>query len=355
MTSRFGNLFLVDLIKVIAAQLIILHHLAFYGPMSDLAAPLAPDLMAWLSEYGRMAVQAFLVVGGFLAARSLAPDGAATFTNLLTVARKRYQRLLPPLIAALLMCIVCSAVARAWMTHDSIPAAPTWLQVAAHLALLQDILGIDALSAGVWYVAIDFQLYVLLAGLLWLGRRIGGSPLFAPRMTLLLVIASLYNFNLEQGWDSWALYFAGAYGLGALAYWSLREQDWMERLAVLIVVTGIALEVEFRERIAVALAVAVLLIVAMRPRVLTIAGRVARTRLGHAITWLSVRSYPVFLVHFAVCLLVNALFVRLDIDAPLLNLAGMGLAWLASNAAGAALHAALAWLPRRRAAHVEAT
>ena len=33
--------------------------------MSDIAQPLAPDLMAWLYDYARMAVQIFLVLGGY--------------------------------------------------------------------------------------------------------------------------------------------------------------------------------------------------------------------------------------------------------------------------------------------------
>ena len=34
-----------------------------------------------------------------------------------------------------------------------------------------------------------------------------------------LVAASLYGFNRLQGWDAWAPYFFGAYGLGVLAHW----------------------------------------------------------------------------------------------------------------------------------------
>ena len=64
-------------LKAGAAQLIVLHHLAFYGPMSDVAHPAMPDLLDWLYEYARMAVQIFLVIGGFLAAASLAPMGLA--------------------------------------------------------------------------------------------------------------------------------------------------------------------------------------------------------------------------------------------------------------------------------------
>ena len=56
--------------------------------MSDIAQPLAPDLMAWLYDYARMAVQIFLVLGGYLAAASLAPEGVARFDS----ARQRMPR-----------------------------------------------------------------------------------------------------------------------------------------------------------------------------------------------------------------------------------------------------------------------
>ena len=56
-------------------MVIVLHHLAFYGPMSDHAAPLMPGLIHWLADPARMVVQVFLVVGGYLAALSLAPEG----------------------------------------------------------------------------------------------------------------------------------------------------------------------------------------------------------------------------------------------------------------------------------------
>ena len=62
-TARAGS---VDLLKAVASQLIVLHHLAFYGPMAHQARPLAPALFDWLAGPARMAVQVFLVTGGFL-------------------------------------------------------------------------------------------------------------------------------------------------------------------------------------------------------------------------------------------------------------------------------------------------
>ncbi|NBO77933.1 MAG: acyltransferase, partial [Betaproteobacteria bacterium] len=53
----------VDLLKALACSLIVLHHLAFYGPMSDHADDLFPGIFDWLSQHGRLAVQVFLVLG----------------------------------------------------------------------------------------------------------------------------------------------------------------------------------------------------------------------------------------------------------------------------------------------------
>jgi peptidoglycan/LPS O-acetylase OafA/YrhL len=63
------RLIYIDLLKALACSLIVLHHLAFYCPMADYVRSMAPTLMDGLADYGRIAVQVFLVMGGFLAAR----------------------------------------------------------------------------------------------------------------------------------------------------------------------------------------------------------------------------------------------------------------------------------------------
>jgi len=54
--ANCSRLPLIDALKAIASQLIVIHHLAFYGPMSDYALPLAPKLIPWLYDYARIAV-----------------------------------------------------------------------------------------------------------------------------------------------------------------------------------------------------------------------------------------------------------------------------------------------------------
>jgi len=77
-----GRSFLLDLLKALACLLIVLHHLAFYGPMSDVVFLDWPRLINELYDHGRLAVQVFLVCSGFLTAASLQKSKAWTGVRL---------------------------------------------------------------------------------------------------------------------------------------------------------------------------------------------------------------------------------------------------------------------------------
>lgn len=331
--SSAGRMALIDALKAIGSQFIVLHHLAFYGPMSDWTKALLPDLIDWLSRDARMAVQVFLVVGGFLAARSLAPRGVLLAPQPLMLLRKRYLRTAAPYLAALLFSLVCTEFARHWMEHDSLPERAQLGQFLAHALLLHGVLGFDSISAGVWYVAIDFQLFALLLGLLWVARALKGRLALSATLLLLGVIWSLYGFNLDPDWDNWAVYFLGSYGLGVLTYWAaqprhgIRGVVWL--LLFTLLVTG-ALAVEFRERIALALMVALLLGAAQQGQWLN------RWPQGRLWAYFGRISYSVFLLNFPVALVVNAIFTHFAPANPWVQTAGVLLAWAACNLAGAA-------------------
>ncbi|NSX15507.1 acyltransferase [Cupriavidus taiwanensis] len=338
MSPRPSRLPCIDALKAVSSQLIVLHHLAFYGPMSDTAYRLAPGLVDWLYDYARIAVQVFLVVSGFLAARSLAPHGRLeTRQHPLSMLWRRYQKLVVPFAAALVLSMAGAAVARHWMAHDSIPASPTPGQFLAHLTLLHDILDVDALSAGVWYVAIDLQLFALLLGTLWAARAVSrGSARAGVAVSIGLValaaVASLFWFNRDAAWDVWAVYFFGAYGMGTLAYWASAPGRPLLPLLLIGAVALAALVLDFRLRIAVALATALLLALARRGEWLE---RWPRARV---VGYFGRISYSVFLVHFPVCLVVNALVSHLAPGQPVLNALGMAAAWALSNVAGAVFY-----------------
>lgn len=331
--TQFG---LINVLKGGAAQLIVLHHLAFYGPMADHARALLPALFDWLAGDARIAVQLFLVIGGFLAAKSLAPTGLAGTGNPLGTIWRRYAKLAPPFVVATLLAAAASCVASLWMTHDSISAAPTLSQLSAHVLLLHSVLGYESLSAGAWYVAIDFQLYAGTVLLLWLCGRFSGGvdrPWLAPAVVVTAVVSSLFYFNRDANWDVWAPYFFGSYGLGMLAWWAGDPARRPRAVALLLLMMAVpalaALMLDFRSRIAVALSVACVLMLVGRVRM--------RPAAGWAVAnWLGKNSYSIFLVHFPVCLVVNAVFVRFVPVQAAWQGGGIVLAWAASLAAGAA-------------------
>jgi peptidoglycan/LPS O-acetylase OafA/YrhL len=322
---------LIDALKALASQLIVLHHLAFYGPMADAVRPWAQPLVDALSEHGRLAVQVFLVVAGFLAVRGLAPAGAPAAIGPLALVRRRWVRLAGPYLAALALAVTAAALGRALTDHDTVPDAPTLVQVLANVAMLQDIVGQEALSAGIWYVAIDLQLYAMLVALVWLAHR-SRVPGALPALVVGLGAASLLGFNRDAQWDAWGPYFFGSYALGALAAWAGPGRAGRAATVAIVVLGATALMLDFRTRIAVALATALLLAWAM-PR-----GLGARRLASPVIEWLGRISYSVFLVHYPLCVLVWAVAARWFPDAPLPAALALAVAFVGSTVAGALFH-----------------
>ena len=74
MSQSSNRMPLIDALKAIASQLIVLHHLAAYGPLTEAVQQVAQKPIDWLYDYARIAVQVFLVIGGFLAARGFSAD-----------------------------------------------------------------------------------------------------------------------------------------------------------------------------------------------------------------------------------------------------------------------------------------
>ncbi|MBA3595246.1 MAG: acyltransferase [Polaromonas sp.] len=315
----------IDALKALACMLIVWHHLAFYGPMSDVVQTAAPRLISWLYDYGRMAVQVFLVVGGFLAAAALASlqmDKPARPGQLIL---RRYRRLALPLVVAVIICVAVAAVVRPWFAHPSVPEAPGLWQLVAHVFFLQDLVGQEALSAGLWYVAIDFQLFVISVCLFtWVPKQ------WQRWTVLVLAAASLLVFNRHAGLDATALYFFGSYALGMMAWWASRSPRPVWWLLAIAVMGGVALALDFRGRLAVAMVVAIAL-VWLQPGRWTALQAPWLQQLGQI-------SYSVFLIHFPVCLLVNALVSHVWPAQLLPNALGMLAAFVLSLLAGKALY-----------------
>ncbi len=304
-----GRSFLPDALKAAACILIVLHHLAFYGPMSDVVVQAWPDLIDALYDHGRLAVQVFLVCSGFLMAATLSKACVWDWTETARMAWWRYLRLMIPLLAALSVTVLLSEYLRDDHDLPHLSDTPDWHSALAHLLLVQHVLDIEALSAGIWYVAIDFQLYLItLLTVLCasqIARRFPTLQLDAVRWQLWLglSLASLVVWNLNDDLDNYGVYFFGSYGMGLLASRArqshVAKSDW----AVLLGLGVLALWVDPRWRIVTAWACAMLLMGAPQR---WFSGDFLPLWFHRLVQWLSKVSYSVFLIHYAVILGVSA-------------------------------------------------
>jgi peptidoglycan/LPS O-acetylase OafA/YrhL len=316
----------VDVLKVIAAQFIVWHHFSAYGPMADTMTLMWPQLMEWLYRYARLAVQVFLVVGGYLAAQSVLHQSVQH--PLIHIA-KRYLRLVPFYVLALALISIAVAVSRDTIHASWLPSEPSVWQFLAHSFLAHDILGFEALSSGAWYVAVDFQLYALLI-LLCHGLQTPTHRRLSMAIAVLCV-ASMWQFNRVDELDIWAIYFFAAYGLGVLAAWAKRSAfDTRVFWLTALLAVG-ALWVEYRTRLSLALVTAVWLVI--KPK-----GMVHWTPMKRVLHRLSNSAYVLFLTHFGLIVLFSDMWNKSHFYDPHMALALSGFAWLCCVGVGLFLH-----------------
>ncbi|HET6424426.1 MAG TPA: acyltransferase [Planctomycetaceae bacterium] len=343
----------LDGLRALSAHAIVWHHIAFYGPLSDIAYPLMPTLIELLAEYGRMAVQIFLVMGGFVAAQGLSRTVPATLREMTQQAVKRYWRLAWPYLFVIGVAILANAAASRFMTHESIAAPPTLPQVVAHVFFLQTLLGYESLSSGFWYLAIDLQLslFTLIACTLigFIARRWGRedrTQTWAMALFLPLAVASLFWWNRDADHDIWAGYYFGSYFIGLTTGWSLTGRISYRWFAVMFAVVMLSLASDFRTRPALALATGMIIAIA------GVTGGLERWLRSPFMAYWGKLSYSLFLIHFPVCLVMNAVLGQLFADHPVLAAVGMVLAWLTSCAAAVVFHHLVeethSWRPVRK-------
>ena len=209
-----------------------------------------------------------------------------------------------------------------------------------HLFFAQDLLGVPALTAGAWYMAIDLQLYALLALLCVLAAGVASgraARYMAMGLVLCLGLSSLLLFNRDHELEVWGIYFFGSYSLGIAAHWvsrlsGLRKRVW---LFVMMMVCATALLVEWRSRIAVTTVTACVLVWfgAYRTH--------AKNWLVSLIAYLSRISFPLFVLHYPMLMLVGAIVGANWDDDPAANMMGLLVAWGLSMAAATVV---AAWL-----------
>jgi peptidoglycan/LPS O-acetylase OafA/YrhL len=308
--------------------------------MSDVVMRVFPGSIEWLYDRARLAVQVFLVCSGFLTAAGMAQMQTLTAQSGLVLLWRRYLRLVLPLLAALSAAVLVSEIIRPWFDHSSLSAVPRWPQVLAHLTLAQHLLDMEALSAGVWYVAVDFQLYATALLVFFLSQRLAARSAATPsawrwQLWLLLTAASLLWWGGHASLDDYALYFFSSYGLGFLAFKRRNVCFSGKTWGLVILLALLSWWMDPRWRLVTALSVAAVL--AHAPQT-WLQAPLAHNFGVKAVQWLSQRSYSIFVIHFSVSLAVNAVVSRMWPEQLWPNLLGMLASLGLSVCAGALLY-----------------
>ncbi len=322
----------LDNIKGIACLLILFHHLAFYGPMSDVANTVIPNIIDFLLYYARLAVAVFFCVGGFLTGLKLSEPNFFAKHSVQQVIWQKYLRLVIPYLGAIALAIAASFVASRLMEHHSISAMPDVPQLLSHLFFLQNILGYESLSAGLWYVAIDFQLFAVCALLVFLVEKLSPAS-WSYRSTRLitliifsaLTIASVIFFNRHDIYDVWFIFFFATYGLGLLTAFLVRSRSHHVLILSVAAITIFSLYYQdFRERLSVALITALILFSSYE-------SNWSQSKLwNNPLRKIGEMSYSIFLVHFPVSLVVSGIWAQLYPSDPWMNVLGMSVSAILS-------------------------
>ena len=332
-TAKRGRLMLVDLLRALAASVIAWHHFSLYPPLSEWAEPICGGLMEWLRVYAR-ATQIFFVVGGFFMARNLS-GRSLNLKEAGSVVVQRYCRLGLPYLGA-----ICLSIVACWLGRNSLPlevvgSPPTIPQLIAHVFFLQDILGYESLSAGLWFVCINFQLGLIFLAMLYLrgplkfltfGMMTEQTALIPMLLGWALSAASLFYFNLHDHFNVWAVYFFAYFFLGVMVHYGLRTPKSQIWFWLYVLMIGVAVVFSWRWRLITALVTGMVLFFGSK------LGVMERWPNNRVVRYLGQTSYSLFLIHFPVLVFVSTIWTRQNWVTPWDGMMGLLIAYVGSLA-----------------------
>jgi peptidoglycan/LPS O-acetylase OafA/YrhL len=333
------RLLFLDALRAFASVVILLHHFAIYPPLGRQAQPLLGPLVGWFQDYARM-TQVFFVVGGFVMA-SCMTEKSWSLARVGCFLLSRYCRLVIPCLAAIILAIAACAASRGWLMESVVGPPPSVLQFLAHVFLLQDILGIESFSAGLWFVCIYFQLGLIHALTLYVRDFLAsrsGLPCESARIDIPMIVgwgmsaASVFYFNRHAEWDTTAFYFYAYFFMGVILQrcHTDRHSQWIFWLFMLMMVIGMCYQWRLHTMIAI---IAGLLVFAADKT-----GLLGCWPENRVIARLGLISYSLFLVHFPVWVLVSGLWVRFGWNSPWSSVAGLLVALVTSLALALVFH-----------------
>jgi peptidoglycan/LPS O-acetylase OafA/YrhL len=165
---REGRLYVLDLLRFVAAALVVGFHLMPVAAYSFGTTPdeYWPHAVLQVSRYGWMGVELFFLISGFVICMSSWGRSLSQFVT------SRVTRLWPAYVFAV---VVVSAVLMIWPAPGE--SSPEFPQVLANLTMLQGLMGIAHVDPVYWSLLVELKFYLIFAVVVRAGltyRRVVG-------------------------------------------------------------------------------------------------------------------------------------------------------------------------------------
>jgi len=253
-----GHLHHLDGLRGVAALWVVLYHTWTGGHIDNLFAAL-PDWFATLVfELGWLGVPVFFMLSGFVIPRSQARKADRDFSPL-NFMHRRWRRLSPPYYAAIALTIVVGLAEE--QIRDVIFDLPSVLDVAAHLAYLQDLTDRPRIGVFFWTLAVEMQFYIMFALMKWVAGRVSWTHASNALLGSALVFSLAWPFGLTEWGDSRG-FFASSWFLflaGQALFESTRDARWRLPSLAYVAALVVAMFVNSDDRVAAGAVTALLL------------------------------------------------------------------------------------------------
>lgn len=164
----------MDLLRFLAAMLVVLFHYAFRGVAADDMSIMGYPLLAQVAKYGAFGVELFFLISGFVILMT------ASRGDLRSFAVSRFVRLYPAFWAC------CTLTFVAMLVFGGERYSATFPQYLVNMTMLSRFVGVPSIDGVYWSLFVELQFYALVAALL-LAKRIHQAEGFF----LLWLIATL--------------------------------------------------------------------------------------------------------------------------------------------------------------------
>jgi peptidoglycan/LPS O-acetylase OafA/YrhL len=329
----------IDSIRGLSALGIACYHIYRYSPLREPANTILPDFCEFLFQHSWVGVQIFLVIAGFVTAYTLRGTKIRQ-ASLGNFCLRRIVRLGGPYWVVVLLVAGLNYFVVSLSGDLSLSGRITWSQLLAQLTFLQDIVGHQNISAGLWFVGIALQwglAFILLFGAAdrvsrtWSGGA-RGEWIVLSAFLLPPALLALFVFNLDSSMEKWIIYFFHMPVFGALAWWTLERRIPAPVFWAYAAILLAGVLFEFRIKVVIAVIAGITLY------------RAGQSQGIHE--WLSFRplrylggiSYSLFLIHYPSGWFISNLGQRITGDNPHAAVMWLVLAVLTSIGAAHVLH-----------------